>query len=90
MITVQDFGQLLDDSDALIIVPPFWASDMPCLGAHLLQESARSFGLKVRVLYVNLIMAAEIGEALFTMACWETLGHLPGEAIFLRSAYVNR
>lgn len=84
---MKDFQYLLSDSDALIIVPPFWASDMPSLGVHILQESARIVGLKVRVLYVNLIMAADVGENPFIMACWESLGLLTGEAIFSRSAY---
>lgn len=84
---MKDFSVLLHDADALIIVPPFWASDMPCLGVHLLQACAKNAGFNVKILYVNLIMASEIGENPYIVACWESLGSLVGEPIFARSAF---
>ena len=48
--------------DALIIVPPFAALERPALGPHLLQACAKAAGFEVRILYANLLLAAEIGE----------------------------
>lgn len=81
-------GDLMQDGDALIIVPPFFTELVPCLAAHLLQACAREAGFEVRVLYANLLFAAVIGGELYgniaeRMANWELLG----ERLFSAAAF---
>ena len=72
---------------ALIIVPPFAALDKPALGAHLLQACARECGFEVSVLYANLALAAEIGQATYTNVAFSPTRQLLGERLFAAAAY---
>jgi ribosomal peptide maturation radical SAM protein 1 len=73
--------------DALIIVPPFAALERPALGPHLLQSCAKEAGFEVRILYTNLLLAAEIGELNYTALCYSPLRDLMGERFFAAAAY---
>lgn len=69
-MTQLDFDPFLRDADALIIVPPFASLDRPSLGAHPLQACAREAGLRVSVLYANLILGSEMGEIKYQAICY--------------------
>lgn len=78
----------IGDADALIIVPPFAASDCPSLAAHLLQACAAQRGLRVRVLYANLAWAAELGEDVYMAVCrGAPYNQLSGERQFANAAF---
>ncbi len=53
----------------LLIVPPFASATLPSIGVHVLQSVARARGLKVEILYSNLMLAALIGEAQYEIIC---------------------
>jgi ribosomal peptide maturation radical SAM protein 1 len=77
----------LRDGDALIIVPPFAGLDRPSLAAHVLQACAAEAGVRVRVLYANLLLGAEIGELNYEAVCYAPSGALLGERFFAAAAY---
>jgi ribosomal peptide maturation radical SAM protein 1 len=77
----------LNSNDALIIVPPFAYLDRPSLGAHILQTCARRAGFNVRVLYANLILAAEIGEIDYQSICFASADDFLGERLFASDAF---
>ena len=77
----------LKDAFALIIVPPFAGLDRPSLGAHVLQACARARGFDVRVLYANMLLARELGEADYEAICFASTSNLLGERFFARAAY---
>jgi ribosomal peptide maturation radical SAM protein 1 len=81
-----DFSAILDDADALLIVPPFAKLDWACLALHILQACARKAGFTVQVFYANLAMARWIGEANYQRLCDK--GYV-GEILFGRHVYKN-
>jgi len=82
-----DLTGTLRDADALLVVPPFAATDRPCLGVHVLQACAREAGFDVPVLYANILFAREIGEETYRRLCYAPLWELIGEKIFADSAF---
>jgi len=82
-----DFGSLLGDADALIVVPPFAGLDRPSLGVHVIQACARESGYRVNVLYANLVHAARMGELNYEAVCYAPTTDLIGERFFARTAY---
>lgn len=82
-----DPNSLLQDGDALIIVPPFAGLDRPSLAAHVLQACAIAAGVRVRVLYANLLLGAEIDELNYEAVCYSPTGALLGERFFAAAAY---
>lgn len=78
---------LLSDGDGLIIVPPFAGLDRPSLAAHVLQSCAAEVGVRIRVLYANLLLGAEIGELNYQAVCYAPSGALLGERFFTAAAY---
>jgi ribosomal peptide maturation radical SAM protein 1 len=80
---------LVAGGDALIIVPPFAGLRWPSLGVHLIQSCAALAGLDVRVLYANLLFAANFGEETYqALGCIvETTAELVGERLFAAAAY---
>ncbi|MGA2987764.1 MAG: RiPP maturation radical SAM C-methyltransferase [Terriglobia bacterium] len=81
------FELLGPESDAVIIVPPFADIYRPSLGVHLLQAAAEQAGLRVRVLYANLLFATLSGEELYKAISNGNYGWLWGERIFARAAF---
>lgn len=78
---------LLLEGEILIIVPPFAAVNRPSLPAHLLQACALARGFRVSVLYANLLLAAEIGVALYSAVSNAPPHAMVGERFFARSAH---
>ena len=81
------FEVLGGETDAVLIVPPFTALDRPSLGVHLLQAAADQAGLRVRVLYANLLFAALGGKKVYNAVCSWRLGGKVGERIFAATAF---
>ena len=81
------FELLGAESDAVIIVPPFADIYRPSLGVHLLQAAAEQAGLRVRVLYANLLFATLSGEDLYNAICIGNYEWLWGERIFAHAAF---
>src|SRR5690554_4943620 len=77
----------IGSGDALIIVPPLASTTMPSLAAHLLQSCARRDGCQVKVLYANLLFAAEIGQLNYAAVSRGSLQYMLGERLFCSAAY---
>src|SRR5271157_936592 len=75
------------ESDAVLIVPPFAALNRPSLGVHLLQAAADQAGLRVTVLYANLLFATLSGDDLYDAICYGNYGGMWGERIFAATAF---
>lgn len=86
-MTLPNFDSLLRNGDALIVVPPFAGLDRPSLAAHVLQACAAEAGIRVNVLYANLLLGAQIGELNYQAVCYAASGALLGERFFARAAY---
>jgi len=86
-MALPDFECLLREGDGLIIVPPFAGLDRPSLAAHVLQACAAEAGIRVSVLYANLLLGAEIGELNYQAVCYAASGALLGERFFAAAAY---
>ena len=78
----RSFELLGAESDAVVIVPPFSDLHRPSLGVHLLQAAAERAGLRVRVLYANLLFAALGGEDAYKKISSGRYGWMWGERIF--------
>lgn len=87
MVTQEKINYVLDDSEVLIIVPPFAGIDRPSLAAHILQACAKKEGFKTSVLYANIIFAAEIGEKEYESICYSPTSELLGERIFTSNTF---
>ncbi len=81
------FQLLGADTDAVLIVPPFADLNRPSLGVHLLQAAAEQAGLRVRVLYTNLLFAALAGQDLYQTISYGKYGWMWGERIFAAAAF---
>ena len=84
---VRSVRALVGSGDALIVVPPFAGLDRPSLAAHTLQACAAREGFQVRVLYLNLALAARIGDHVYEGICFAATSALLGERFFARTAY---
>jgi len=73
--------------DAVLLVPPVASLYRPALGVHLLQAAAEQAGLRVRILYVNLLFARLSGEDLYNSICLDCYEGMWAERIFARSAF---
>jgi len=83
-----DLRAVLHGGDALIIVPPFIFCEAPSLGAHILQACAANAGFRVSVLYANLSLLTQIGEANYAAIGYgPSLKELTGERFFAAAAY---
>ena len=81
------FELLGAESDAVVIVPPFADLNRPSLGVHLLQAAAERVGLRVRVLYANLLFATLGGEDAYKKLNSGRYGWMWGERIFAAAAF---
>lgn len=86
-MALPDLDCMLKEGDALIVVPPFAGLDRPSLAAHVLQACAAQAGVRVRVLYANLLLGAKIGELNYQAVCYAASGALLGERFFAAAAY---
>jgi len=78
---------LVNQAEILLVAPPFMPLDRPSLGLHMLQAAAADADLNVGILYVNQLLAAEIGMEAYQTICEAPKGWLPGERFFSRAAY---
>ena len=76
----------LRGGDALIIVPPMAGLDRPALGRTCFRP-APARGFRVEILYANLALAAEIGEANYSAIAYAPTGALAGERFFAEAAF---
>ncbi len=83
---VYDFTSLLQDGDVLLIFPPFSSWRYPSLACHLLQACAGEIGIRVSVLYANIIFAEMIGKESYDLINVD-YHQLLGERLFSRAAY---
>ena len=81
------FALLGIEANAVLIVPPFADLYHPSLGVHLLQAVAERVGLRVRVLYANLLFAAANGEDLYNRIFSGKYNWMWGERIFAAAAF---
>jgi ribosomal peptide maturation radical SAM protein 1 len=81
------FETLGTESDAVLIVPPFADVYRPALGVHLLQACARRVGLRVKILYANLLYAALSEEPLYNSICYASRQWMWGDRLFAASAF---
>ena len=81
------FELLGTECDAVIIVPPFADLCRPSFGVHLLQAAAEQAGLRVRILYANLLFSLLCGESLYNSICFLSYEGMWGERIFAGSAF---
>ncbi len=86
-MSLPDLNSVLRPGEGLIIVPPFAGMDRPSLAAHLLQACAAESGIRVSVLYANLLLGAQIGELNYQAVCYAPSGALLGERFFAQVAY---
>lgn len=86
-MALPDVERVLRAGDGLIVVPPFAGLDRPSLAAHVLQACAAAAGIRVNVLYANLLLGAQIGELNYQAVCYAPSGALLGERFFARAAY---
>ncbi|MBW1649858.1 MAG: RiPP maturation radical SAM C-methyltransferase [Deltaproteobacteria bacterium] len=54
--------KVLSNADGLLIIPPFGFLNIPNLSIHLLKDYAKKAGYNFDILYLNLLLANEIGE----------------------------
>ncbi len=88
MTTLDNYlSTLLSDGEVVLIVPPFAIVNRPSLGVHILQACAHQVGIRVNVLYANLIFAAEIGLKDYMTLCNAPFHMLWGERLFAATAY---
>jgi ribosomal peptide maturation radical SAM protein 1 len=81
------FESLGAESDAVLIVPPFADIYRPALGVHLLQSCSERAGLRVKILYANLLFAALSGEHLYNSICYASRRWMWGDRLFAASAF---
>lgn len=78
---------LLRTKKRLLIVPPFWSLDMPCLGVHILHSLARQAGFEVDILYANILFASRIGVEKYINISSGMDMKMLGERVFARAAH---
>ena len=83
---MKSLDPVLEDGDALIIVPPLALIERPSLGPHILQSCAKEIGYEVKILYTNQILASEIGIEEYNLISRAPL-LLMGERLFARAAF---
>jgi ribosomal peptide maturation radical SAM protein 1 len=83
----ESLRETLGEAEALLIVPPFARLRYPSLAVHLLQACCRQSGLRVDVLYANLLLAALLGEETYSRICDAPTGSFAAERLFARAAF---
>jgi len=77
----------VSDGDVLLIVPPFAADNTPSFAAHLLQNVAKETGMKLSVLYANLLFAAMISFENYRLLFDHPITSILAEMVFAKAAY---
>lgn len=84
--TFNGFG--FDETEVLLVVPPFSLIDLPCIGLDILKTIANSMGVKTSVLYANMLFAKYIGVEVYQKICRALMSMhtMLGERIFAHAA----
>ncbi len=85
-MNLTELKRLAQGGDVLIVVPPFTDSEAPTIGAHMVQVAALEEGFAVNILYASLLLAAKLGESVYT-AIGQAASGLMGERFFAAAAY---
>jgi ribosomal peptide maturation radical SAM protein 1 len=75
-------GEGAEAVDVLLVVPPFATTEFPMLGPGLLAAACRRAGVRARVEYANLHMAARLGFGLYERIALSSLRVMLGELLF--------
>lgn len=78
---------LISGYDLLLILPPYADTNKPSLGLHILQGCCARQGIKVGVVYANLIWAKWIGAETYNAICRAPGEELLGERGFSLAAF---
>lgn len=78
---------VLDNGQALLIIPPFGSIYDVALGPHILQAEAEAKGFKTHILYINMLFASLLGLEQYDLVHNAPLYWMLGERLFARSAY---
>lgn len=81
------FQELVDDSEILIIVPPFYLVNLPYLAAHILKARAEAEGFAVSIFYANIAFAKWIGVDDYAKFIYASPPEMLGERIFSNTAF---
>ncbi len=78
-----------DDSptDICLVVPPFDAIIFPALGTSVLASALKARGLKTRIVYGSILLAARVGANPYRFICNSSQRQLAGEKLFAAHAY---
>ena len=87
LLLEQKIQAVLVGGDILLVVPPFAGTNQSILGPHILQALAQELGYAADILYMNLLLASEIGLEQYDPISCEERFRLLGERMFARSAY---
>ena len=80
-----------NETEVLLVVPPFSLIDMPCIGLDILRTIANSMEVKTSVLYANLLFAKYIGVEKYQRICRALMSMhtMLGERIFANAAHAS-
>lgn len=87
--TLNAFG--FNETEVLLVVPPFSLIDMPCIGLNILRTIANSMDVKTSVLYANMLFAKYIGIENYQRICRALMSMhtMLGERIFANAAHAS-
>ncbi|MCP4134297.1 MAG: RiPP maturation radical SAM protein 1, partial [bacterium] len=77
----------LRGGDILFIVPPFGSIHDVALGPHILQTIAEEQGYSTDIIYLNILLASELGIDVYNEIANAPLFWMLGERLFAKSAY---
>lgn len=77
-----------EETEVLLVVPPFSLLELPCIGLDILKTIANSMDVKTTVLYANMLFAKYIGVDLYQKISRRLLSMhtMLGERIFAHAA----
>ncbi len=74
-------------TDICLVVPPFDAIIFPALGTSVLASALKARGLKTRIVYGSILLAARVGSNPYRFICNSSQRQLAGEKLFAAHAY---
>lgn len=83
----ENIRSVIGGGEILFIVPPFGSIYDMALGPHILQATAIENGYKTDILYLNMLLAAVLGEDQYEKIYNAPQFRMLGERLFARSAY---
>ncbi|MCJ8268810.1 MAG: RiPP maturation radical SAM C-methyltransferase, partial [Psychrosphaera sp.] len=80
-------NQPINETDTLLIVPPFIRLNNASLGVHILQACAKAAGQRVLILYANQMLAKLIGKDIYNAITFSSDIYMWGDRVFANAAY---